>query len=63
MGVHGGLVWGYYIVNVGELVTYSNKVSPWITGVDGNPLAGVTGLVFLAILAVWTGKKRIKWGS
>jgi len=63
IGLHGGLVWGYYIVNVGELVTYSNKISPLITGVDGNPLAGVTGLVFLAILAVWTGKKRIKWGS
>ena len=61
IGLHGGLVWAYYIVNVGQIVTYSNRISPWITGVDDNPLAGITGLVFLGILAVWMGKRSIKW--
>jgi hypothetical protein len=39
IGLHAGLVWGYYIINVGQLVQYSGNVSPWITGVDRNPVA------------------------
>ena len=57
IGLHAGLVWGYYILNVGKLVQYSDKVSPWITGVDGNPIAGVTGLIFMGILALWMRKR------
>ncbi|MEM9538377.1 MAG: type II CAAX endopeptidase family protein [Cyanobacteria bacterium P01_E01_bin.42] len=51
IGLHAGLIWGYYIINVGNLVEYSDRVSPWITGVDRNPLAGLMGLCFLGILA------------
>jgi len=57
IGIHAGLVWGYYILNVGKLVQYSDRVSPWITGVDGNPIAGVMGLLFLGVLAVWMRKR------
>jgi len=57
IGIHGGLVWGYYILNVGEIVEYSGKVSPWITGIDGNPIAGGMGLLFLSILAFWMRKR------
>lgn len=53
IGLHGGLVWGYYILNVGQLLQYSDKISPWITGVDHNPIAGFMGLLFLGILAFW----------
>lgn len=53
IGLHAGLVWGYYIINVGQLVKYSGQVPDWITGVDQNPLAGVTGLLFLGVLAFW----------
>ena len=48
IGIHGGLVWGYYIVDVGQLIEYSDRVPVWVTGIDGNPIAGVMGLVFLA---------------
>ena len=48
IGIHAGLVWGYYIVNVGQLIEYSDRVPVWVTGIDGNPIAGVMGLVFLA---------------
>ena len=48
IGIHAGLVWGYYIVNVGQLIEYTNQVPVWITGIDGNPIAGVMGLVFLS---------------
>ena len=51
IGIHAGLVWGYYILNVGQMLTYTNKVPNWITGIDQNPLAGIMGLLFLTILA------------
>ena len=57
IGLHAGLVWGYYIINVGNLVQFSGQVSDWITGVDKNPLAGVTGLVFLSVLAFGMRKR------
>ena len=56
IGLHAGLVWGYYIINVGQLIQYSQQVSPWITGVDSNPIAGVMGLLFLGVLAFWIRK-------
>ena len=52
IGIHAGLVWGYYIVNVGQIIEYTNKVPVWVTGIDGNPIAGVMGLIFLTVL-VW----------
>lgn len=53
IGIHGGLVWGYYIINVGGLIKYSGSVPRWVTGVNDNPLAGVMGLLGLTILALW----------
>ena len=50
IGIHGGLVWGYYIVNVGELIKYSDRVPVWVTGIDNNPIAGIMGLMFLTAL-------------
>jgi uncharacterized protein len=51
IGIHAGLVWGYYIVSVGQLIKYNNQVPVWVTGIDGNPIAGVMGLLFLSGLA------------
>ena len=48
IGLHGGLVWGYYIINVGEMVRYNDRVPVWVTGIDNNPIAGVMGLIFLS---------------
>lgn len=63
IGIHGGLVWSYYILNVGQLMEYSGKVSPLITGIDGNPLAGVMGLLGLGLLAWWLRKGAIAVNS
>ncbi|MEG4944276.1 CPBP family intramembrane glutamic endopeptidase [Microcoleus sp. F4-D5] len=52
IGLHAGLIWGYYIINIGQLVRYSGSVPDWVTGVNGNPLAGAVGLLFLSVLAV-----------
>lgn len=53
IGLHAGLVWGNYILTVGQLVEYTGRVPEWVTGIDGNPLAGVVGLVFLSAIAFW----------
>lgn len=52
IGIHGGLVWGYYILNVGEMLKYTDKVPIWVTGIDNNPLAGIMGISFLTVLAL-----------
>jgi hypothetical protein len=63
IGFHAGLVWGYYIINVGNLVQYSGRVPDWITGVDRNPLAGIMGLLFLGGIAFWIRQRSPLIGS
>ena len=60
IGLHGGLVWGYYIINVGQLIKYSGKVPDWVTGVNNNPLQGVMGVLLMSILAllIWRQSRR-----
>ncbi|WP_051463820.1 CPBP family intramembrane glutamic endopeptidase [Leptolyngbya sp. PCC 6406] len=52
-GLHGGLVWAYYQVSVANIVQPTGVIPNWATGIDGNPLAGVMGLVLLGAIAVW----------
>lgn len=59
IGIHAGLIWGYYILNVGKLIEYTNLVPAWVTGIDGNPIAGVLGLFFLSLLAFMMRKKAL----
>ena len=58
IGIHEGLVWGYYIINVGSLVKYHYNTREWLVGIDGNPLTGLIGLFFLAVIALWIGSKN-----
>ncbi|BAY76155.1 abortive infection protein [Nostoc linckia NIES-25] len=60
IGLHGGLVWGYYIINVGKLVKYSGQVPDWVTGVNNNPLQGVMGVFLMSILALCIRSKQFK---
>ncbi len=57
MGLHTGLVGTFYAVNVGQLIAYTQTVPSWITGIDGNPLAGMVGLMFLGLIGVWVRKR------
>ena len=52
IGFHAGLIWGYYIINVGGLVQYSTEISPIIVNID-RPLASLMGLLFLSAIALW----------
>jgi uncharacterized protein len=56
IGIHGGMIWAFYLVSVGKIVKYSDKVSDWITGINGNPICGLLGLIFMAGLAVLLSK-------
>lgn len=60
VGLHGGLVWGYYIINVGGLIEYTGQVPDWVTGVNQNPLQGLMGVIFMGILALWMRGKAVK---
>ncbi|MEM9808507.1 MAG: type II CAAX endopeptidase family protein [Cyanobacteria bacterium P01_D01_bin.56] len=51
IGLHAGLVWGYYIVDVADLITPSSTVPAWVTGIHGNPLSGALGVAILSVLA------------
>lgn len=51
IGLHSGLVWGYYVIHVGNLISYRDRVPDWLTGIDQNPLAGAVGLIVLTALA------------
>ena len=46
-GLHSGLVWAIATIDTAELITYTGKVPPWVTGMYGKPLAGLTGISFL----------------
>ncbi len=59
IGIHAGLVWGYYIVNVGELIKYTDRVPAWVTGIDRNPIAGIMGLIFLTGLMWLINKPKL----
>jgi membrane protease YdiL (CAAX protease family) len=52
IGFHGGLVWAYYLINVGQWIQVSGQVPTWVTGIDNNPLAGIMGLLFLTAIAM-----------
>lgn len=52
IGIHAGLLWGWYVVNVGNLIKYPRTVPDWVTGVNDNPLAGLMGAGFMFVLVV-----------
>ena len=52
IGLHAGLVWGYYLVNVGQMVQYLPNAPALLTGLNGNPLEGGLGIGALGAIAV-----------
>jgi hypothetical protein len=57
VGLHGGLVWCYYIVNTTHWLKPTGVVPEWVTGISGNPIAGVMGIIFLSAIAIGFHKK------
>ena len=65
IGLHAGLVGGYYILNVGNLVKPISSVPTWLTGMNGNPLASIPGVAALITIAClvrfcgWINQRRV----
>ncbi|MEN9202969.1 MAG: CPBP family intramembrane metalloprotease [Thermostichus sp. DG_1_6_bins_120] len=49
LGLHAGWVWGITWVNNLNWIDYTGRAPEWVTGIGGNPLAGVMGILFLGI--------------
>jgi uncharacterized protein len=52
VGIHAGLVWCYYVLNVGRLFQFTRQTPLWIAGFGLNPLAGAIGIGVMATLAI-----------
>ena len=44
-GLHAGWVWAIATIDTAGLITYTDKVSAWVTGINKKPLAGLTGIM------------------
>ncbi len=60
IGLHGGLVWGYYIIQVGQLASIHPDAPEGWVGVNQNPLAGGLGFLSLLGMAVWIRYGRLR---
>jgi uncharacterized protein len=47
IGLHAGWVWAIACLDTMGAISYTGKISPWVTGIGGKPLAGVAGIVCL----------------
>ncbi|BAY31010.1 abortive infection protein [Nostoc carneum NIES-2107] len=48
-GLHAGWVWAIATIDTVGLITYTDKVSEWLTGKNKKPLAGLTGIVCVLV--------------
>jgi uncharacterized protein len=46
-GLHAGWIWAIATLDTAAAIVPTGKVSPWLTGLENKPLAGVTGILFL----------------
>jgi uncharacterized protein len=63
IGLHAGIIGVVYLVDVGKMVKYTNRVPEWITGVYGMPAAGLMGIIGLMSLAGYFAFQNLKIGE
>ena len=49
IGLHGGWVFAISLVNIASLLSPTGSAPIWVTGFDGNPLAGIAGVTALCL--------------
>ncbi|MGK7949586.1 MAG: lysostaphin resistance A-like protein [Xenococcaceae cyanobacterium] len=52
IGLHTGWIFSLSCVDSTELITYTDKNRPWLTGIKQQPLAGLAGILGLLITAI-----------
>ncbi|MEM1370302.1 MAG: CPBP family intramembrane glutamic endopeptidase [Cyanobacteria bacterium P01_H01_bin.15] len=50
IGFHAGLVWGYYCLSIGELISTTPGTPDWLVGIHGNPLASLIGITVFGLI-------------
>lgn len=48
-GLHAGWIWGLSSLDSAKLLSYTGKGAAWMTGIAGQPLAGVAGILCLLV--------------
>jgi hypothetical protein len=48
-GLHAGWIWGLTCLDSANLISYTGKGSPWMTGFGKSPLAGAIGILCLLL--------------
>lgn len=51
-GLHAGWIWGLTAIDATEAIAYTGRAPSWVTGLNGQPLAGIAGVLCL-IATVW----------
>jgi len=51
IGLHSGWIFALSSLMTAELIVFSDNISPWITGFNQQPLAGIAGVLFLLFTA------------
>lgn len=51
IGLHTGWIWTIASLDTTQLLRYTGNAPEWLTGLDGKPLAGLMGIVFLVATA------------
>jgi uncharacterized protein len=51
-GLHAGWIWAIASLETAQVIQYTGKASPWLTGWGGKPIAGATGILALLITGV-----------
>ncbi|MEY3403467.1 MAG: hypothetical protein RLZZ86_3083 [Cyanobacteriota bacterium] len=51
-GLHAGWVWAIATIDTLGLITYTDKISAWVTGKNKKPLAGLTGIISILATGV-----------
>ena len=51
-GLHAGWIWAIASVDTTEAVCYTGRVSPWLTGLGGKPIAGAMGILALLLTGI-----------
>jgi uncharacterized protein len=46
-GLHAGWIWGLSSLDSAKLLSYTGKGAAWMTGIAGQPLAGIAGILCL----------------
>ncbi|MBD2134663.1 MAG: lysostaphin resistance A-like protein [Sphaerospermopsis kisseleviana] len=51
-GLHAGWVWAIATIDTAGLITYTGKVSEWVTGKNKKPLAGLAGVLCVLVTGI-----------